>query len=130
MLIAECHPEREHLAKGLCKLCYNKKYFQENKEKYYEQGKIWRANNKEKLRNKSLRERFGITIQDFRILLDKQYGLCAVCRLEPGTHLDHNHDTGKIRGILCNTCNRGIGLLKDNIFVLKNAIEYLNKNDN
>jgi len=126
---ASCHPDKTHLARGMCRTCYNQWYFKTHPEEYKQAGLKWRSNNKEKLRNKALKENFGITLEEFRERLSKQDGLCAICSLEPGTHLDHNHATGKIRGILCNTCNRGLGLFKDNRSVLDNAIRYLKNNE-
>jgi hypothetical protein len=67
-------------------------------------------------------------------MLLKQNDCCAICKrhksevtVKRKNHLcvDHNHSTGKIRGLLCDKCNRGIGLLCDDIDILKNAIEYL-----
>ena len=65
---------------------------------------------------------------DYDRLLEKQDGKCAICNnSDKRLCLDHNHSTGKIRGLLCTRCNRGIGLLGDNVETLKNAIEYLQK---
>jgi len=62
---------------------------------------------------------------------EKHDGKCEICRnvCETGKNLamDHNHQTGEIRGMLCNLCNRGLGLFKDNPELLTKAIEYLNK---
>jgi hypothetical protein len=64
-------------------------------------------------------------------MLAKQRGVCAICKTEdPGPrsnhfHIDHDHATGKVRGLLCNNCNRGIGLLKDSPSVLLQAHLYL-----
>lgn len=67
----------------------------------------------------------------------KQNRLCAICgnpetRIIRGKSIlsvDHNHKTGKVRALLCNNCNQGIGKLKDNIDILKLAIEYLEKHN-
>ena len=62
-------------------------------------------------------------------MLDKQDGCCAICgEPEPPyerLHIDHDHRTGVIRGLLCNNCNRGIGHLKESIPSLRAAIRYL-----
>lgn len=84
-----------------------------------------------------LKTRFNMRIEDFNKLLDAQDSKCAICK-EPIILLgdckkskkhaiDHDHRTGKIRGILCNVCNVGLGHFKDNIFLLERAIEYLGK---
>ena len=53
---------------------------------------------------------------------------CAICGSEDNLHIDHNHDTGEVRGVLCNCCNRGLGLFGDNSELLKAAIGYLKEN--
>ncbi len=76
-------------------------------------------------------KKYGITIDQYEDLLIKQNGVCAICHqtCKTGTRLavDHNHITGKIRGLLCTNCNRGIGMFQENILILKSAIQYLNK---
>lgn len=77
---------------------------------------------------------YGIGLEDFLELLDKQRGKCAIClgvgfKMHEGIKetlvVDHCHETGKVRGLLCNNCNRGLGLFKDSIGNLGAAIEYL-----
>lgn len=67
------------------------------------------------------------TINEARkYLSEKQNGMCAICKKEPPTlALDHCHDTGTIRGMLCFGCNVGLGHFQDNVEYLKNAIDYL-----
>lgn len=77
-------------------------------------------------RSAQLMYRYGITIEQFEELLDAQGGRCAICgdgneRL----HVDHCHTTGRIRGLLCGKCNRGLGLLRDNPDILERGAEYL-----
>jgi len=67
--------------------------------------------------------RYGITKEDFKKLYEQQEGACAVCGkfLEYNgldTHIDHDHDTGKVRGILCSNCNTALGLLKENVEII------------
>lgn len=69
---------------------------------------------------------YGITPDDFKKLLAKQKGKCAICKKRKQTlHVDHNHKTGKVRGLLCGNCNRGLGLFFDNKKFLQAAIIYL-----
>jgi hypothetical protein len=90
------------------------------------------------LAEKRLREAkrlYGITPDALQALIDAQGGLCAICGGEPGTtgrrggvgrlHIDHNHATGRIRGLLCGYCNTMIGLARERISVLLQAVEYL-----
>ena len=74
----------------------------------------------------------GITDLQFQTLLFVQCGKCAICTevfdfesKETSPHVDHNHETNQIRGLLCNKCNRAIGLLKDDPEVLLAASDYL-----
>jgi len=60
-------------------------------------------------------------------MVQEQNGLCAICCVAPATHVDHCHETKKIRGVLCNNCNVGLGFFKDNVSSLQNAIKYLAK---
>ena len=81
-------------------------------------------------------KRFGITQADFDMLLVKCENACSICKRPisklglRGLAIDHNHTTGKVRGLLCGDCNTGLGLLKDNITILKNSINYLEKHNN
>jgi hypothetical protein len=87
----------------------------------------------------SLRYRHGITIDDYNKMLEQQDGTCAICKSPPQPFgkrkwlrlaVDHNHTTGKIRGLLCPKCNQGIGLLMDNPLFLIRAAEYLRREQN
>lgn len=83
---------------------------------------------KRKRKNTELKCYFGITIEDYDRMLKEQNGSCAICETKPlKLCVDHCHATGKVRGLLCNDCNLGIGKLKDNIKTLQNAISYLSK---
>lgn len=85
---------------------------------------------KERLRNNDRRSKYGIEKEHYTGLLKEQNGLCAICghSLKTKCCVDHNHATGQIRGLLCDSCNRGLGLLKDSVSVLGTAIDYLKRN--
>lgn len=84
-----------------------------------------------------LKVKYGINEEQWWEIFDKQGGCCAICeeretsRHSSGTvfrmSVDHCHTTGKIRGILCNNCNRAVGLLKDNAQLLRKAADYLER---
>lgn len=87
-----------------------------------------------KMRNYDLLKTYGITTEDFENLLTLQNNCCAICGVNQDTLktskkkylcVDHCHNTGKIRGLLCDKCNRGVGLLGDNVNTLIKAVEYL-----
>lgn len=106
---ATCHPERLAVAKDLCTECYA---------------------NQDKYRDRVLQNRYGITLQQYTTLLEKQGGLCAICGKEDLIRLcvDHDHKTGIVRGLLCGNCNQGLGKFKDSLELLIQAIDYLEGN--
>lgn len=87
-------------------------------------------------RRYQLKSRYGLTPEQYRAILDSQDGLCCICRC-PETLIDHRtkrprrlavdhrHDTGAVRGLLCAKCNKAIGLLKENPRTLLAACDYL-----
>jgi len=99
-----------------------------NPEKVKEYRKKYEETHREDIRNRRLKYRYGITTEIFDKLKNDQNGRCAICGGLLGLKVDHNHTTGKVRGLLCNGCNRGLGFFVDNINFLESAIVYLNKN--
>lgn len=91
----------------------------------------WIKNNPEKAKNQRKEyklKKLGISVDSYDKLVVEQNNKCAICGKEGNPKrlcADHNHKTGKIRGLLCSHCNVGLGYLKDNIEYLKSAIEYL-----
>ena len=82
-------------------------------------------------RGARIKREFGVTDEQYNSMLQRQDGGCAICgKPEADTrghklHIDHCHDTGLVRGLLCASCNTGIGKFRDNISFLDRAIEYL-----
>jgi hypothetical protein len=85
-------------------------------------------------RERNLRKEFGIGLEEYGAMLEKQGGVCAICKQEETTvragrvmalPVDHCHETGKIRGLLCNSCNRALGKFKDSVEHLLAAASYL-----
>jgi len=102
----------------------------------------WRDRNADKARNAHLQRNYGITLDQYQEMLRQQNGLCAICGRLPGETrpdqgraqgrpvrpllaVDHDHATGKVRGLLCLPCNRGIGFLEDSIEIVRSALKYL-----
>jgi hypothetical protein len=73
-----------------------------------------------------LRRRYGITGADFDAMVEAQGGTCAVCDQKP-EHVDHDHRTGKVRGVLCFNCNQALGNVRDDAAVLQELISYLRR---
>jgi len=72
-----------------------------------------------------LTRRYGITAAEADYLLERQQGLCAICRAAPGVHVDHDHATGAVRALLCFNCNGGLGQFKDDPGLLHAAAYYV-----
>jgi len=124
---------REHYEKNRRERIANQKeYYLANAESIKQYKKEWRKQNPELIREYYLERHYGITVKQFDELLEKQKGNCAICFSElpksHHTHVDHDHKTGAVRGILCHGCNTGIGLFKENVTSLQSAIQYLQRN--
>ena len=97
----------------------------------------WKKDNPEKdkqgQRNSRYKRRYGITIEDYDVLLEEQQGGCAICERKTSGHsnyhfhVDHCHETGKVRGLLCTNCNRALGTFGDTVEGLMRAVKYLEK---
>lgn len=101
-----------------------------NPEKYRAQIDAQLQRRRGTWRKSMLMLRYGMTVQQFDTLLEEQGGRCAICRTdEPGGrgtwHVDHNHETGSIRGLLCWRCNQGLGYFRDSPYSLTAAVAYL-----
>lgn len=73
------------------------------------------------------RQRYGMALGDFDSMFQEQGGLCALCRERPAEHVDHDHVTGVVRGILCFNCNGGLGQFRDRVDIMAKAIDYLER---
>lgn len=103
-----------------CKTCWEKEYVGKRAE----------------VKKVQLQHKYGVTWENYLEVLDYQEYKCAICKRDinaAGTrdtksdtaHIDHDHETGKLRGILCTQCNSGLGSFRDSIASLQNAIKYL-----
>ena len=118
-----------------CKLDQNKQYAK-NPE-VAARKKAWREKynlSTTDLRKFSRMKRlYGVNFEEYMEMMDSQNGKCAICKdklimKRRGIHIDHCHNTDKVRGLLCKSCNAGLGFFKDNKESLRNAIQYLKKN--
>lgn len=139
-------------AKGMCRRCYMREYMakynrtEEHKAKMREYStsphgralgrKRYWSNREEKLktaRNTRLQRVLaihGVSIETYEAMLERQNGKCKICGEVPKGYrkhlcIDHCHSTGRVRGLLCHTCNAGIGFFRDDVTRLKAAIRYL-----
>jgi Recombination endonuclease VII len=95
--------------------------------------KAWREKNRdrrlEQLREIHLRNKFGLTPVEYDRILETQGGVCALCGCPPtpgiSLHVDHDHGTGEIRGLLCVRCDNALGLFREDPDLLKRAARYV-----
>jgi len=117
---------------------YAKVYRKANKEKLKTKKKAWRKANSERDKrnndNSRLKRVYNITLKERNLMLKKQNNKCKICKItfckikkfrNDTACIDHCHTTNKVRGILCNMCNKGLGHFKDSTEILTNAIDYL-----
>ena len=74
-----------------------------------------------------LSRRYGISAAEADEFLRQQAGLCAICRAKPAKHVDHCHESGIVRGLLCFGCNRGLGKAQDDPELLRRGLSYLER---
>lgn len=121
-----------------CKICHvnnNNTWTKANLEFVKEKKREFYYADLNRVRNKELKHKFGITKDEYDDLHKTQNGKCKICdqkETTPGRNgklrplaVDHCHSTGVVRGLLCAKCNTGLGLLNESVFILEKAIEYL-----
>jgi hypothetical protein len=113
------------------RLLKRRAWAQKNAERIREQRRKWNAANRDRQKDYHLKAAFGVDLDWYNTILKKQKGCCAICKQPPTKRrlaVDHNHATGKVRGLLCKNCNIAIGLLDENVerarFVIKYLIKY------
>ena len=98
--------------------------------------RVWYQKNKDKHKDFVLKRKFGITLDEYNQLLKEQGDVCAICgRKERYKHhqngeikklsVDHDHKTGKVRGLVCTNCNAVLGYAQDNLLILIKGVKYL-----
>ena len=121
-----------------CNTCTDclKQYRVDTQERSAAWHKKYNIENREAIRYKHLKDKYGVDKEWYLSQLEKQNHRCAICDcLEPKGngnvhfHVDHCHSTGKVRGLLCSSCNTALGKFKDSTKLMQKAIEYLNKLD-
>lgn len=152
MKIAPCHPNRLVKAKNLCGACYDRTLKIKNpKYKAAQQSNTtkWKYANpdkmkiitdrrkqkeaadptfKRRMKNKYLKSEYGITIDEYEKMLTDQNEGCKLCYRKAGKtalHVDHEHETGKVRGLLCHQCNWYMGTIDADLEIINRIQAYI-----
>jgi hypothetical protein len=120
----EANPELKQIARDR-----TQRWREENPERYAENLRRFKASGgmKRSLRKWHLRTKYGLTPEQYDEMLEKQGGGCAICGKPPGDtalHVDHCHETGRVRGLLCFSCNAGLGQFRHDPELLYQAMEH------
>lgn len=105
-----------------CKKCWNTHQRQLKKERHKDPVK-----RQEHLDSKRERRmwKYGMGQAEFELMSASQDDRCAICRSKVKLHVDHDHNTGKVRALLCHPCNTSLGLMKENLQALARMIDYI-----
>ncbi len=122
--------KRNYLKKREDRLAYRKEYYEKNKEHIIKKSCDWAKDNPEKRKRNYLKSTYNISLEDYKLMMENQQERCFCCGkhkddLTKGLFVDHCHETGRVRGLLCATCNLAIGYVNDDISILENMIKYL-----
>ena len=109
--------------RGVCKECFNSYYRTRRVEKH----ELVRGYEKKFHQKRRLKYYYNLSVEEYNNMLASQDSLCSICKTQTKLVVDHCHTTGKVRGLLCNRCNMGLGHFKDTVALLKHAEEYLKK---
>ena len=135
----ECKPRTEFYplthcglaVQSRCKVCSRKihdSWRERNRERCRQYSKAWAEQNADRVLEGKLKRDFGLTLAEYRIMMSTQGGLCLICKKPDASRrlsVDHDHATGRIRGLLCHTGNQGVGYFHDNPAALRRAADYL-----
>ena len=133
------HTDRKHAAKGMCKSCYTVAWTKAHPES--NTAREWHKRNPEKFKEhkrKAHLKKYGLQLECYTRMWREQGGKCgnsgctftaelSMPDLRKGLGVDHDHATGKVRGLLCAHCNAGLGHLNDDATRLHGLIQYLEK---
>ncbi|API52868.1 hypothetical protein BMW22_15695 [Rhizobium leguminosarum] len=107
-----------------CKVCCKAKAkaaYAANPERSYLAHREWVSKNPERIRAHKAKSAYGISHAEFKALPK----VCVICGTEAGLCVDHNHQSGRVRGMLCGPCNKGLGFFRDNPTLLYRAADYI-----
>ncbi|OYV41134.1 MAG: hypothetical protein B7Z80_02660 [Rhodospirillales bacterium 20-64-7] len=136
-LCTKCRISPQHTYGTWCKDCWSQvskdrwaSKTDEERELIRKGQRLWYSSNKLSVQKRKIEQKYGLTEEQFNRKLEKQNFICEICKTTPDKfYVDHNHDTGKVRGLICHHCNIILGMSKDQIEVLRSAARYLKRYD-
>lgn len=116
---------------------YRRQWRLKNPEKQKAAQQRWYEENQDRVKDYRLQKKYGINLERYRLMLEQQGGGCAICGTKvPGGrgsrgyfHVDHSHETGQVRQLLCHGCNTGLGAFKEKAGLLRLAVLYLERHE-
>lgn len=128
--IENFHPQKGRInGRSQCISCENE-YTRQNSEKKSARSRKWHSQNKERKRNTNYNKLYGISLEEWNVMFKNQNGRCFLCEKEgslfkQGLHVDHCHKSQKIRALLCQKCNRALGLMNDDSALMRRSADYV-----
>lgn len=113
-----------------CNSARSRKWSEGNRDRRRATNKAWWAkqpDRREKAKEYTHRYKYGVEPEEYENLLHSQEGVCAICLSSKSLRIDHNHETGEVRGLLCHGCNVALGHFMEDAVVLRRAVEYLGR---
>lgn len=127
----KAHGQSYRLANRDKQIIRSRTYYMNNRDKQAAYMAVYRAANLEKLKGLARVRVYGLSPESFQVMIDQQNHKCCICAVELTSppHVDHDHDTGQVRGLLCRLCNLGLGHFEQDrtmaIATLRAAADYL-----
>lgn len=134
---AKVNKDGSLLRKNHCKTCCNAKRMDKWHSMSKEQKQEYNRKNREKIgsdyfKEYRLKQKYGLTLEEHRGMMRSQNEKCSICKTkltDENCRVDHHHESGKVRDLLCHHCNALIGFSREDVVIMKQAIEYLRKHD-
>lgn len=130
----DCFWRSPSTTSAVCRPCraeYRRGWYERNTQAAKAYSSRWKRANPGAARDAQRRYKYGLTPGSYTAMLRAQGGGCAVCAAPPpadaSLHVDHDHATGQVRGLLCDLCNRGLGYYRDDPLLLEAAAAYLRR---